>query len=106
MYKFKLLFCFVFAFYSIQISADMSVEEITLERIIGNTFKSKYGAHDLSVTFKKNGDVFGRTGPGGQWISNGRYEVSNDGTVCIDWHNPRWKDQCRYYGSPNRVIAK
>ena len=72
--------------------------------LLGKTYKSKFGAYDLSVTFKKNGKVSGRTGPQGSWMSNGKYNIQKDGTVCIDWDHPQWMDHCRLYGSPNRVI--
>ena len=96
--------CFIL--FSIPIYAEMTAEDMTLQRVEGKTFKSKWNGYDLSTTFKKNGKVTGKTGPGGQWITDGTYKVREDGTICVDWNNPQWQDGCRHYGTTNTIITK
>ncbi|GEM_PF-3405456 len=105
-YNIKILCLIIFSSYINQVQSGdsnsahsestMSVSEMTKARLVGKTYKSKYGGTDLVITYKKDGKVYAKSG---QWTSGGTYKVKEDGTLCVNFDNSQWTDFCRLFST-------
>ena len=82
------------------VNARDSAKDISENYYVGKTVKSNWGGGVLVVKFLEDGKVQGSYNKQGQvWRSAGKYNIDNNGTMCVDWSNRDWKKFCHIFGT-------
>jgi hypothetical protein len=73
--------------------------------LVGNTDcgKNAEGLYTC-IYFGNDGSMSGRAGT---YTSKGKYEIKDDGSICMNWENRHWKSYCtlRYPDSSGEILA-
>ncbi|MCG3200345.1 MAG: hypothetical protein NFCOHLIN_00197 [Gammaproteobacteria bacterium] len=73
--------------------------------LVGNTDCGKNAdGLDTCIYFGADGSMSGRAGA---YTSKGRYEIKDDGSICMNWENRQWKSYCtrRYPDVSGEILA-
>lgn len=73
--------------------------------LVGNTDCGRNAdGLDTCIYFGTDGSMSGRAGT---YTSKGRYEIKDDGSICMNWDNRQWKSYCtkRYPDTSGEILA-
>lgn len=73
--------------------------------LVGNTDCGRNAEGlDTCIYFSTDGSISGRAGT---YTSKGRYEIKDDGSICMNWENRHWKSYCtrRYPDASGEILA-